>query len=75
MADKVKEIVDRIREWTPERQADLARIAQSMEEQDKSDVGISDEQAEEIRRRLKKKNPESMTLDEFNAYIQARYGV
>jgi ABC-type uncharacterized transport system ATPase subunit len=75
MADRVKEIVDRIREWTPERQADLAKIAQLMEEQDKSDVGISDDQAEEIRRRLQKKNPESMTLDEFNAYIRARYGV
>jgi hypothetical protein len=46
-----------------------------MEEQDKSDLRLSDEQAAEVRRRLAEKNPETVTLAEFKEHLRRRYGV
>jgi hypothetical protein len=75
MTDKLKEIVDRIRDWTPERQADLADIARMMEEQDKSDISLADEQIAEVRRIMDDESQEGMTLDEFNAWMRDRFGI
>jgi hypothetical protein len=36
--DQVKQILDRVRTWPTERQADLAHVAELMEAQDKSEV-------------------------------------
>jgi hypothetical protein len=52
--EQVKEILDRVLTWPPERQADVARVVELMEEQDKSELGLTDEQAAEVRRRLAK---------------------
>ena len=49
--DQVKEILDRVATWPPERQADLAHVVQEMEEYDSSDLRLSAEQADEVRRR------------------------
>jgi hypothetical protein len=46
-----------------------------MEEQDKSDLCLSDEQAAKVRRRLAEKNPETITLAQFKAHLRRRYGV
>ena len=54
--DQVKEILDRVSTWPPERQADLAHVVQEMEEYDSSDLRLSDEQAEEVRRRMVEPN-------------------
>jgi hypothetical protein len=48
---QVKEILDRVLTWPPERQEDVARILNAMEEQDASPHRLSDEQVEEVRRR------------------------
>ena len=50
--DQVKEILNRVLAWPPERQADVARVVELMEEQDGSDLHLSEEQAAEVRRRL-----------------------
>jgi len=50
--EQVKAILDRVLTWPPERQADVAHVVEVMEEQDKSDLRLSDEQAAEVRRRL-----------------------
>lgn len=50
--DQVKEIINRVLTWPPERQADVARVVELMEEQDESDLRLSDEQAAEVRRRI-----------------------
>ena len=50
--DQVKEILDRVLMWPPERQADLAHVVELMEEQDGSDLRLSDDQVAEVRRRL-----------------------
>ena len=48
--DQVKEILDRVLSWPPERQADVAHVVQLMEAQDKSELRLSDEQLAEVRR-------------------------
>ena len=73
--DRVKKILDRVATWPPERQADLAHVAELMEQQDNSPLRLSEEQAAEVRRRLAEKNPETMTLGEFNEHLRRRYGV
>jgi hypothetical protein len=73
--DQVKKIFDRVRTWPPERQADLAHVAELMEEQDRSALQLTEEHLAEVRRRRAEKNPKSITLAEFNERLRRRYGV
>jgi hypothetical protein len=66
--DQVKEILDRVLTWPAERQADVAHVVEIMEEQDRSELRLSEEQAAEVRRRLAEKNPKTITLAEFFSY-------
>jgi hypothetical protein len=65
--EQVKEILDRVLTWPPERQSDAAEVLALMEAQDRSGYRLSDEQAAEVRRRLAKKNPTYIPLDEARA--------
>jgi hypothetical protein len=49
--EQVKEILDRVLTWPPERQEDAARVLKEMEAQDASPYRLSDEQVEEVARR------------------------
>jgi hypothetical protein len=71
----VKQILDRVLSWPPDRQEDVARVVQLMEEQDNSRVQLTDEQAAEIRRRLAEQHPETMSLAEFTERLRQRYGI
>jgi hypothetical protein len=62
--DQVKEILDRVLAWPPERQADLAHMVELMEEQDQSNIRLTEEQIAEVKRRLADPNPKFATLDE-----------
>jgi hypothetical protein len=73
--EQVREILDRVMSWPPERQADVAQIVTIMEAQDKSKIGLSQEQADEVRRRLTEKEPRTLSLAEFNERLRRRYGV
>jgi len=73
--DQVKEILDRVLTWPAERQADVAHVIEIMEEQDRSELRLTDEQAAEVRRRLAERNPKSLTLAEFNERLRRRHGV
>jgi hypothetical protein len=73
--DQVKEILDRVLTWPAERQVDVAHVVEIMEEQDKSGLRLTDEQAAEVRRRLAEKSPKTFTLAEFNEHLRRRYGV
>ena len=57
---QVKEILDRVLTWPPERQADVARVVELMEKQDSSTLRLTDDQADEVRRRLAE--PPSQTI-------------
>jgi len=73
--DQVRAILDRVLTWLAQRQADVAHVVEVMEEQDKSFVGISEEDAAEVRRRLAEKNPAEITLAKFNERLCRRYGI
>jgi hypothetical protein len=62
--EQVKEILDRVLAWTPERQADIAHTVELMEEQDRSDIQLTDDQLAEVRRRRRKRNPNYVSLAE-----------
>ncbi len=72
---QVKELLDRVLTWPPERQADLAEVARIMEQQDQSTLRLAEQQAAEVRRRLAEESPKTLTLAELNAYLRRRYGV
>jgi hypothetical protein len=60
--DQVKEILDRVLTWPPQRQADVAQVVRLMEQQDNSALQLTDEQRAEVRRRRAKKNPKYVSL-------------
>jgi hypothetical protein len=67
--DQVKEILDRVLTWPAERQADVAHVVEIMEQQDRSDLRLSEEQAAEVRRRLAEPNPKTIPAEEvFERY-------
>ena len=72
---QVKEILDRVLTWPPERQADLAEVARLMEAQDSSGLKLDEEQAAEVRRRLAETNPKTLSLAEFNEHLRRRYDI
>jgi hypothetical protein len=70
--DEIKTVLDRVLTWPPERQADAAHVLELMEEQDKSDLRLSDEQVAEVKRRLADPNPTFLTLEEVRARFARR---
>ena len=74
-SSEVKEVLDRVLTWPKKRQKDVVHILESMEDQDKNPLRLTDEQAAEVRRRLREKNPKTMTLATFNKRLRKRYGV
>jgi hypothetical protein len=62
--DQVKEILDRVLTWPPERQADIARVVELMEEQDNRTLRLTDEQAAEVCRRLANPSPKTIPAEE-----------
>jgi len=72
--EQIKEILDRVLTWPPERQEDAAEILISIEAQDKSDYRLNDEQLAELRRRRAEENPKTLSLAEFDERLR-RFGV
>jgi len=70
--DQVKEILDRVLSWPPERQADAARMLTEMEAQDTSRLQLTDEQVAEVKRRLANPNPKFVTLEEVRERFARR---
>lgn len=72
---QVKEVLDRVLSWPPDRQADVVHVVELMENQDSSRTQLTPEQAAEVRRRLAETDPKSLTLAEFDERLRRRYGV
>jgi hypothetical protein len=62
--DQVKEILNRVLTWRPERQADVVHVVELMEQQDNSTLRLTDEQAAEVRRRLHSPSPKRIPAEE-----------
>jgi hypothetical protein len=71
--EQVKAILDRVLRWPQERQADVIQIIESMEEQDRSPLRLSEEQVAEVKRRLADANPRFLTLDEVPERFARRH--
>jgi hypothetical protein len=69
----VKTVLQRVLTWSPERQEDVAQVLIGMEAQDKSDLHLTEKQAEEVRRRLQ--NPDRRRIsfeDTFKRFRSRR---
>jgi hypothetical protein len=49
--EQVKEVLDRVLTWPPERQQDAVRVLSAMEKQHIASHRLTDEQAQEVERR------------------------
>jgi len=72
--EQLKEVLDRVLTWPPERQQDAAEILMSIEAQDRSGYHLDDEQLAELRRRRAEKDPKTLSLAEFDQRLR-RFGV
>jgi hypothetical protein len=71
--EQLREILDRVLTWPPERQADVAHMVEMMEKQDKSELRLTDEQAAEVRRRLADPNQKTIPAEEvFKRFRSSR---
>jgi hypothetical protein len=70
--DQVKEILDRVLSWPPERQEQAARVLTEMEAQDENRLTLTDEQVAEVKRRLADPNPKYVTLEEVRERFARR---
>ena len=70
--DQMKSILDRVLTWPQDRQQDAAEMLTLMEEQDKATLRLTDEQVEEVKRRLADPNPKFLTLDEVRERFARR---
>ena len=70
--DQVKEILNRVLTWPPERQEHAARVLTEMEAQDASPLQLSDTQVAEVKRRLADPNPRFITLEEVRERFARR---
>jgi hypothetical protein len=61
---QMKEILDRVLTWPPERQEDVARVLTEMEKHDSSTLRLSAEQVAEVRRRLANPSPDTVPAEE-----------
>ena len=70
--DQVKQVLDRVLTWPPERQADVVRMVELMEEQDRTSIRLTDEQVAEVERRLADPSPKFLTPEEVRARFARR---
>jgi len=68
--DQVKEVLERVLNWPPERQKDAVEVLTLMEAQDNSALRLTDEQLAEVRRR--RANPGSNRIPLEKAFKRFR---
>lgn len=68
----VKTVLDRVLTWSQERQEDVAHVLIGMEAQDKNDLHLTEKQAEEVRRRLRKSDHRTISFEETFKRFRSR---
>lgn len=70
--EQVKAVLDRVLTWPPERQEDAVEILKAVEEQDASNLRLSDEQLAEVRRRRARNDPNRIPFGEVFKRFRTR---
>jgi hypothetical protein len=70
--DQVKAVLDRVLTWPPERQEDAVEMLKAVEQQDTSELRLTDEQLAEVRRRRAKNDPNRVPFDEVFERLRLR---
>lgn len=70
--EQVKALLDRVLTWPPERQEQVVRLLSEIEQQDAASVALSDDQVDEVKRRLADPNPKFLTLTEVRERFARR---
>ena len=70
--DQVKQVLDRVLTWPPERQAEIVQMVELMEEQHRALLRLTNEQVAEVERRLADPSPKFLTLEEVRARFTRR---
>jgi hypothetical protein len=70
--EQIKAVLDRVLTWPSERQEEAARVLTEMEEQNTTDLRLTDEQVAEVERRLADPDPKFLTLEEVRARFARR---
>ena len=68
--EEVKEILDRVLTWPQERQEQAARMLSELEQQDASPYQLTDDQVEEVERRLADPEMIWLTREELQARLR-----
>lgn len=68
--EQVKQILDRVLTWPPERQADVVQVVALMEAQDNSALRLTDAQAAEVRRRLANPSSERIPAEDVFRHLR-----
>lgn len=68
--DDVKAVLNRVLSWPKDRQEDAVEALKSMEAQDQSGYQLTDEQVAEVKRRQAEKNPQTLTLKQFDKRLR-----
>jgi hypothetical protein len=70
--EQIREILERVFTWPPERQADVAEVVALMEIQNRSNLRLTDEQVAEVRRRLANLNGDRIPAEEVFRALRSR---
>jgi len=70
MNSNIDSILNRVRNWSRERQEDVAELLKLIEEHDRSPYRLTDDQAEEVRRRLATNGQGTLTLDQLDKRLR-----
>jgi hypothetical protein len=64
MSDTLDDVIERLRNWPPERREEAARLLLAMEAQDSSPYRLTEAQAVEVQRRLADPDPDYLSSEE-----------
>ena len=64
MTNSLKEMLKRVETWPESRQDDALEVLKGMEAQDKSALGLIDEQADEVRRRMAQEDAPTVPFED-----------
>ena len=70
--NRVKEVLERVLRWPSARQADVVHVVELMEEQDTSNLRLSDEQVAEVKRRRAQKSSKRIPADKVFKRFRSR---